>query len=82
MGQHSWAPGRLSRVALKSGQGPPGRVLAVGVSLLSVGERGRRPCRRPLRVAKNPRVLRCLVLFPFFALFRILWLELGEHGPT
>ena len=35
----------VGRQPLKSGQGPPGRVLAEGVSLLSVGERGRRPSR-------------------------------------
>ena len=66
----------------KSGQGPPGRVLAVGVSLLSVGERGCTPCRRPLPPAKKSRVLRCFVLFPFFLIFRILWLKMGQHGPT
>ena len=65
----------------KSGQGPPGRVLAEGVSLLSVGERGRAPCRRPPRVAKKSRVLRCFVLFAFFPIFRILWFKMGQHGP-
>ena len=79
----------------KSGQGPPGRGIAEGVSLLSVGERGRAPCRRPTpppRTIKNPRVLRCFVLFPFFAIFRSLWLQdgstsaniglkMGQHSP-
>ena len=62
--------------------GPPGRVLAEGVSLLSVGERGRAPCRRPLPPAKKRPVLRCFVLFPFFAIFRSLWLKMGQHAPT
>ena len=66
----------------KSGQGPPGRVLAEGVSLLSVGERGRRPSRRPPRTAKKSRVLRCFVLVAFFCRFRILWLKMGQPGPT
>ena len=68
--------------ALKSGQGPPGRGIAVGGSLLSVGERGGTPCCRPPGVAKNHRVLQCFVLFPLFATFRILWLKMGQHGPT
>ena len=83
-----WATPWLQLVALRlarwvqSGQGPPGRGIAEGGSLLSVGERGRRPSRRPPGTAKNPRVLRCFVLFPFFPIFRILWLKMGQHGPT
>ena len=44
--------------------------------------RGRRPCRRPPRTIKNSRVLRCFLLFPFFRIFRSLWLKMGQHGPT
>ena len=73
---------RRGALALKSGQGPPGRGIAEGGSLLSVGERGRRPSRRPPGTAKNCRVLRCFVLFQFFPIFRILWLKMGQHGPT
>ena len=72
---------RRGALALKSGQGPPGRGIAEGGSLLSVGERGRRPSRRPPRVAKNCRVLRCFVLVAFFPIFRILWFKMGQHGP-
>ena len=78
--------------ALKSGQGPPGRGIAEGVSLLSVGERGRRPSRRPPGPAKNYRVLRCFVLVAFFRLFPDLvvsdgstsaniGLKMGQHRP-
>ena len=67
--------------ALKSGQGPPGRVLAEGVSLLSVGERGPRPLPPTNPAAKNYRVLRCFVLSSFLALFRLLWFKMGQHGP-
>ena len=76
---------RRGASALKSGQGPPGRGIAEGVSLLSEGERGRAPCRRPTpppRVIKISCVLQCILLFPFFALFRLLWLRMGQHGPT
>ena len=59
-------------------QGAPGRGSAVGGSLLSVGERGRTPCRRPLGRAKNPRVLRCFVLFPFFAIFSAFVAQAGS----
>ena len=38
--------------------------------------------RQPPRVAKNPRVLRCFVLFPFFAIFRLLCFRMGQHRPT
>ena len=79
---YSFPGSAAGAAALKSGQGPPGRVLAEGDSLLSVGERGRRPSRRPLPPAKNYRVLRCFVLFQFFPIFRILWLKMGQHGPT
>ena len=67
---------------MESGQGPPGRGIAEGVSLLSVGERGRCPLPQTPPAAKNPRVLRCFVLFQFFPIFRILWLKMGQHGPT
>ena len=50
--------------------------------LLSVGEKGRRPSRRPPGPAKKSRVLRCFVLFPFFPIFRVLWFKLGQLGPT
>ena len=63
-------------------RGPLAVALPYGSSLLSVGERGRAPCRRPLPPAKNSRVLRCFVLFLFLALFRILWFKMGQHGPT
>jgi hypothetical protein len=28
------------------------------------------------------RVLRCFVLFPFFAIFRLLCFRMGQHRPT
>ena len=34
------------------------------------------------RRAPPTSVLRCFVLFPFFPLFRTLWLKMGQHGPT
>ena len=71
------------RQPLKSGQGPPGRVLAEGVSLLSVGERGRAPCRRPLPPAKN---CRCFTVFCalriFSPFFGACGFKMGQHGPT
>ena len=69
------------RQPLKSGQGPPGRGIAEGISLLSVGERGRAPCRRPTPPRQKLPRLRCFVLYAFFRLFRILWFKMGQHGP-
>jgi len=81
----------------QSGQGPPGRGIAEGVSLLSVGERGRRPLPPTTSYRqKNPR-------FTVFCAHRIFspfsdlvaqdgstWantgLKMGQHrsqdGPT
>ena len=71
----------------KSGQGA-GPELAVslpyGSSLLSEGERGRRPCRRPTpppRTIKKSRVLRCFLLFPFFDSCGPRWVNMGQHRP-
>ena len=73
---------RQGRQPLNPARGPLAVALPNGVSLLSVGERGRAPCRRPVGTAKKSRVLRCFVLFPFFPIFRILWFKMGQHGPT
>ena len=73
---------RQGRQPLNPARGPLAVALPYGSSLLSVGERGRAPCRRPPRVAKNSRVLQCFVLVAFFPIFRILWLKMGQHGPT
>ena len=78
MGLHSWAPGRLL------GAPWPWHCRRRFSPLR------RREGPRPLppthrvhpRVAKNPGVLRCFVLFPFFPLFRPLWLKMGQHGLT
>ena len=48
---------RQGRQPLNPARGPLAVALPYGSSLLSVGERGRAPCRRPPRVAKNSRVL-------------------------
>ena len=73
---------RQGRQPLNPARGPLAVALPYGSSLLSVGERGRAPCRRRVGTAKNPRVLRCFVLVAFFLLFRSLWLKMGQHGPT
>ena len=65
-----------------SGQGPPGRVLAEGVSLLSVGERGCAPCRRPTPSGQKTPRFTVFCALPFFSISRILWLEMGQPGPT
>ena len=62
----------VGRQPLKSGQGPPGRGIAVGVSLLSVGA----PTFR-----SGYKVPRCTV-FCALPFFRSLWLKMGQHGPT
>ena len=66
--------------ALKSGQGPPGRVLAVRQFSPLRRREGPRPLPATNPAAKNPRVLRCFVLVAFFLLFRRLWLQMGQHG--
>ena len=57
----------------KSGQGPPGRVLAVRQFSPLRRREGPRPLppthSPPPRVAKNPRVLQCFVLVAFFSHF-------------
>ena len=55
--------------ALKSGQGPPGRGIAEGVSLLSVGERGRTPCRRPTRSGQKVPRFTMFCALPMFSNF-------------
>ena len=67
--------------------------LPYGSSLLSVGERGRRPCRRPLPPAKKSRVFTVFCALPIFSLFSELvaqdgstWanigLKMGQHSPN
>ena len=73
---------RQGRQPLNPARGPLAVALPYGGSLLSVGERGCTPCRRPTWYLKNCRVLRCFVLFSFLAVFRILWPKMGQHGPT
>ena len=72
----------VGRQPLKSGQGPPGRVLAVRQFSPLRRREGPRPLPATNPAAKNPRVLRCFVLVAFFLLFRRLWLQMGQHGPT
>ena len=79
---HSFPGRRQGRQPLNPARGPLAVSLPYGSSLLSVGERGRRPSRRPVGTAKKSRVLRCFVLFPLFPIFRILWFKMGQHGPT
>ena len=71
-------------VARYSGQGPPGRGIAEGVSLLSVGERGRAPCRRPTAyIPVSPKtpafygVLCSSHFFHFFGLCGSRWVNMG-----
>jgi len=83
----------VARKRLNPARGPRG--IAEGVSLLSVGERGRAPCRRPTWYRqKVPRftVFRALPLFSHLsdlvAQDRSTWasrwanigLEMGQHG--
>ena len=59
-------------------------VLAEGVSLLSVGERGRAPCRRHLCPPKNVLfygVLCSSHVFPFFGSCGLRWVNMGQHSP-
>ena len=75
---------RRGASALKSGQGPPGRGIAVGVSLLSVGERGCAPCRRPPRPPKTTAfygVLCASHFFLFFGSCGLRWVNMGQHRP-
>ena len=77
-----WPAGPLLGVSpLNRARGPRGPELAVslpyGSSLLSEGERGRRPCRR----TPHQKPLRFTVFFAV-PIFRILWLKMGQHGPT
>ena len=75
-----------------SGQGTPGRVLAEGVSLLSVGERGRAPCRRPTWYHQKPPHFTVFCALPTFSHFSDLvaqdgstWakigVKMGQHSP-
>ena len=63
----------------KSGQGPAGRVLAVGVSPLQRRERRPPLAADPCSTHAQSRVLQCFLLLP---LFPALWLKMGQHGPT
>ena len=60
-----------------SGQGPPGRVLAECVSLLS----SPLPPTHPVR-PKTAAFYGVLCSSLFFSISRILWLEMGQPGPT
>ena len=72
----------LSYPYMKSGQGTPGRGIAVRRFSPLRRREGPPPLPETPLPAKNCRVLRCFVLFPFLALFRILWFKMGQHGPT
>ena len=66
----------------KSGQGLPGRGIAEGVSLLSVGERGRAPCRRHLCPPKTVAFYGVLCSSHFFSFFGACgsrWVNMGQH---
>ena len=81
----SWCfvPGSAAgAAALKSGQGPPGRGIAVRQFSPLRRREGPPPQPPTTPPAKNYRVLRCFVLFAFFHLFRSLWLQMGQHAPT
>ena len=73
---------RQGALALKSGQGPPGRGIAERRFSPLRRREGPPPLPQATPPAKNCPVLRCFVLFPFFPIFRILWLKMGQHGPT
>ena len=64
---------------LNSGQGPAGRVIAVG-SLSFAKERGEsRPSRRPLL---DPTGIVCFTVFAASSIFPLLGLKMGQHGST
>ena len=65
-------------------RGPLAVSLPYGSSLLSVGERGRRPSRRPTRPPKTPAfygVLCASHFFPFFGSCGLRWVNMGQHRP-
>ena len=82
-----WRPA-VRRKPHKSGQGPHGRGIAEGVSLLSVGERGRRPTTYR---QKPPRftVFRALPIFSHVSAFVAqdgstlanIGFKMGQHSP-
>ena len=66
-------------------RGPRGPELAVallyGSSLLSEGERGRRPCRRPTPPTPYHQKVSRFTVFFAVPIFRLLWPKMGQHGP-
>ena len=64
--------------ALKSGQGPPGRGIAEGVSLLSVGAAD---TWGPPKTPAFYGVLCSLHFFPFFGSCGLRWVNMGQHRP-
>ena len=57
----------------------------IAVQHLSEGERGCRPCRRPPPhhvLSKSPLKFRRFTVFFAVPIFWILWLKMGQHGPT
>ena len=85
----AFAGARLSGVSLiNPARGPLAVALPYGSSLLSVGERGRAPCRRPTpphRVSpKYPAfysVFCSSIFFPFFGSCGSRWVNMGQHRP-
>ena len=66
----AFAGARLSGVSLiNPARGPLAVSLPYGSSLLSVGERGRTPCRRPTRSGQNIPRFTVFCALRFFSLF-------------
>ena len=65
-------------------RGPLAVSLPYGSSLLSVGERGRAPCRRPTRPPKSPALYGVLCsprFWPFFGSCGLRWVNMGQDRP-
>ena len=67
---------------LSFSRGRPGRGIAVRQFSPLHRREGPPPQPPTPPAAKKSRVLRCFVLVAFFRRFRILWLKMGQHGPT
>ena len=81
----AFAGARLSGVSLiNPARGPLAVSLPYGSSLLSVGERGRAPCRRPTRPPKSPAFYGVLCsprFWPFFGSCGLRWVNMGQDRP-
>ena len=81
---YSFPGSAAGAAALNPARGPLAVALPYGSSLLSVGERGRRPSRRHLCPPKTPAfygVLCSSHFFPFFGSCGLRWVNMGQDRP-